>query len=66
MYKYIETHNIHIMIAHKCINSCTRMDYHIFELKVILFYIGVVSILFRGLILHAEFISLVNYYNDNV
>ena len=30
MYKYIETHNIHITIAHRCINSCTRMDYHIF------------------------------------
>ena len=29
MYEYIETHNTHIMYAHKCMHSCTHIDYQI-------------------------------------
>ena len=65
MYKYIETHNTHIMYAHNCycIHSCTLIDYHNYLAQSSTF-------LQRGRIYYNSrfdagfyFISLVYYYN---
>ena len=59
---YTETHNTYLLYAP--VHSCTPIDYHTYLAQSSILSIGVGSIICKGLIPHAVFISLVNYYNE--